>query len=236
MLENIPVYIQGLFVISTFAALGVFYTVLRKSQGFEKKAYIIILGLILWLILQGVLSYKHFYSSHPNSLPPRFVLLIFPPLVTIIFLFASKNGRSFLDSLPIQWLTYLHAVRIPVEWVLYALFLEEAVPELMTLEGRNFDILAGITAPFVAYLGLQKRLLSPKAVLWWNIIALALLLNIVAHGILSAPSAFQQLAFDQPNKALLHFPFTWLPGFIVPLVLFAHLVSIRSLLCQIRSK
>jgi hypothetical protein len=236
MLENIPVYIELLFVFSTFAALGFFYLVLRKSIGYEKWAQIICLVLVLWLILQGVLSYQYFYSSHPNSRPPRFLFLIFPPLVTIIFLFASKNGRSFLDSLPIQLLTYIHIVRIPVEWVLYALFLEKAVPELMTFDGRNFDILAGITAPFVAYLGLQKRLLSPKFVLWWDIFALALLLNIVAHGILSAPSAFQQLAFDQPNKALLHFPFTWLPGFIVPLVLFAHLVSIRRLRAQLRKR
>jgi hypothetical protein len=57
----------------------------------------------------------------------------------------------------------------------------------------------------------------------WNWICLALLLNIVVRAVLSAPSPIQQFAFDQPNIAILHFPFVFLPGFIVPAVLFCHL-------------
>jgi hypothetical protein len=100
----------------------------------------------------------------------------------------------------------------------------------MTFEGRNFDILAGITAPIIAYFSLKKVKLSRNVVLVWNIICLGLLINIVVNGFLSAPSPLQQLAFDQPNIAILNFPFSWLPTFIVPLVLFGHLVSIRQLL------
>ncbi|HVF96549.1 MAG TPA: hypothetical protein VM871_04480, partial [Flavisolibacter sp.] len=37
-------------------------------------------------------------------------------------------------------------------------------------------------------------------------------------------------AFDQPNIAVLYFPFIWLPSFIVPVVLLSHLVCIRQLL------
>jgi hypothetical protein len=54
-------------------------------------------------------------------------------------------------------------------------------------------------------------------------------LNIVVNAALSAPVPFQQFAFDQPNIAVLYFPFVWLPGFIVPLVLFAHLAAIQKL-------
>jgi hypothetical protein len=37
-------------------------------------------------------------------------------------------------------------------------------------------------------------------------------------------------AFDQPNIAVLYFPFNWLPSCIVPLVLLSHLAAIRQLL------
>jgi hypothetical protein len=106
----------------------------------------------------------------------------------------------------------------------------------MTFSGRNFDILSGLTAPFVYYFGFVRKKLSTAVILLWNFVCLLLLFNIVAHAILSAPFPFQQLAFSQPNIAVLHFPFTWLPACIVPLVLFSHLVTIRKLLMLKREK
>jgi hypothetical protein len=67
------------------------------------------------------------------------------------------------------------------------------------------------------------------ALLAWNFLCLGLLINIVFTALLSAPFPFQRFAFDQPNIALAYFPFTWLPCWIVPLVLLSHLVSIRKL-------
>jgi hypothetical protein len=66
----------------------------------------------------------------------------------------------------------------------------------------------------------------------WNFICLGLLFNIVVHAVLSAPLPFQQLAFDQPNVAILYFPYVWLPAFIVPVVLLSHLVAIRKLIIK----
>ena len=121
-------------------------------------------------------------------------------------------------------------VRIPVEIVLYLLYQNKQIPVLMTFAGRNYDILAGLTAP-VIYLVCFKdgRLTNKRAFLIWNIFALALLLNIVINAVLSAPFPFQKFGFDQPNKAIFYFPLCWLPGFIVVTVLFSHLVSIRRI-------
>ncbi|MEO8588376.1 MAG: hypothetical protein ABI432_03330 [Flavobacteriales bacterium] len=66
----------------------------------------------------------------------------------------------------------------------------------------------------------------------WNIACIGLLVNIVARAVLSAPFPFQQLAFDQPNIAVLYFPFVWLPCCVVPLVLLAHLATLRKLLVR----
>jgi hypothetical protein len=55
-------------------------------------------------------------------------------------------------------------------------------------------------------------------------------MNIVLNAVLSVPTAFQQFAFDQPNIAILYFPFNLLPAVVVPLVLLSHLVVIRQLL------
>jgi hypothetical protein len=162
-------------------------------------------------------------------MPPRFMLLLLPPMVAIISLFFLKSGRSFIDNMDTRLLTLLHIIRVPVEVVLFWLAVNKVVPELMTFEGRNFDIFSGITAPFIYYFGFVKKQLGKKIILAWNFICLGLLINIVVHAVLSAPLPFQQFAFDQPNIALLYFPFILLPCCVVPIVFFSHFAAIRQL-------
>jgi hypothetical protein len=209
--------------------LLIFFSAVRYSPSSKRSANLILAGLAIWLVIQAVLSGNGFYNN-TQTLPPRLVAAVLPPLLVIIFLFSSKTGRRFIDGLPLQTLTWLNTVRIPVEIGLYFLCYYKVIPELMTFEGRNFDIFSGITAPLIAWFGFVKRKLPKNIILIWNIICLLLVLNVVTNGILAAPSRFQQLAFDQPNIAVLYFPFIWLPAFIVPLVIFTHLVSIRRLL------
>lgn len=233
MIDNLPTYITLTFALTTVATLLFFIWAIRSStaERTRKKSTFIFLGLICWLAIQALLTLNNVYKTDTHSFPPRIMLMgILPTVFTIILLFATSKGRQFIDSLPLKNLTYLHVVRIPVEIVLFWLFLNKAIPELMTFEGRNFDILAGITAPIIAYFGLTKQKIPRKAILIWNFICLALLANIVVNAFFSVPSPIQKFAFEQPNIAILNFPFSWLPTFIVPIVLFGHLASIRQLL------
>lgn len=175
-----------------------------------------------WLLITAVLAGQGFFLN-TTALPPRFLLAIGPPLVLILYLFSTSAGRTQLANIQQQDLVLIHTVRIPVEIILFGLFQAGTIPELMTFTGRNFDILAGLTAPLIYYFGFVRKRLSIRWIMVWNVLGLGLLLNIVIHAILSAPFPFQQLAFDQPNVAVLHFPFIWLPALVVPLVLFAHL-------------
>jgi hypothetical protein len=142
----------------------------------------------------------------------------------------------FIDSLDIKTLTLLHTIRIAIEIILFLVFLQKGIPGIMTFEGRNFDIISGLTAPFIYYFGFIKKQLNEKIIAAWNIVCLVLLINIVITAILSAPFAFQKLAFEQPNVAILYFPFVWLPCCIVPIVLFSHLVAIRRFITNRKNK
>jgi len=232
-MTDLPIYISIIFALTTLATLLLFVWIIRNSNSEKnrKKVTPVLIFMGIWLAIQAVLTLNNLYNSDPNSFPPKIVLFgIFPAILTIILLFSTSRGSQFIDSLPLKNLTYLNVVRIPVEIVLYWLFVNKAIPELMTFEGRNFDVLSGITAPFIAYFGFSKQKLSPNIILIWNFICLGLLANIVINALLSAPTPIQQFAFDQPNIAILNFPFSWLPTFIVPIVLFGHLVSIRQLM------
>ena len=222
MIPQLPLWLAVVFILTTGCTLYLFYRATRHSRP-------IVLCLVAWLLLQAIITLNGVYTDTAASPPRIFLFGILPPMLVIVLLFVTKGGRQFIDSLPLAQLTYLHIVRIPVEIVLFGLFLHDAVPQLMTFEGRNFDILAGITAPLVAYYGIGKKKMSRTMLLIWNFVCLGLLLNIVIHAFLSAPSPLQQLAFDQPNIAIGYFPFSWLPTFVVPVVLFAHLAAIRRL-------
>ncbi|WP_026063268.1 hypothetical protein [Pedobacter arcticus] len=229
MIENLPIYISITFALTTAMAF-VFIMLSIKNSGSRKN---IAIAMSLWLAVHALLTIKGVYNAETDLFPPKIMIFgIFPPIVTIIILFLSAQGRDFIDSLSIKTLTYLHLIRLPVEIVLFWLFLNKAVPELMTFEGRNFDIIAGITAPFIAYFGLTKKMLHRNVILIWNFVCLGLLTNIIFIALLSTPSPIQRFAFEQPNIAISNFPFSWLPTFVVPIVLFAHLASIRALLKQ----
>jgi hypothetical protein len=221
---NLPVYIALVFVVTTALSVLLFY----KATNHSKWSLII---LSAWLVIQAIISVSGFYTI-VNAAPPHFFLLVVPPLLLIAILFLTTSGRRYIDSLDIKILTLLHLVRMPVELVLFWLCLHKFVPQLMTFEGRNFDVFSGLSAPFIFYYGFVTKQMNRKLILLWNFVCLALLINIVVNAILSAPFPFQQFAFTQPNIAILYFPFTWLPGCIVPLALFAHLVTIRKLVMK----
>lgn len=219
-MEKLPIYISLVFILTTLLTLWLFYKAANQSK-------ITLIVLLIWLALQTFIGLSGFYTV-TDTLPPRFLLLVLPPMLFIITLFTTSKGRQYLNGIDLKTLTLLHSIRIPVELVLYWLFLNKAVPELMTFEGRNFDILSGLSAPFIYYFGFIKKQLKPNLILIWNFICLALLINIVANAVLSAPFPFQQFAFEQPNIAVLYFPFNLLPSFVVPIVLLSHLAVIRK--------
>ena len=222
MPATIPQYFELIFIAVT-AATGLFF--LQANKYFKAVSII----MILWLVLQTFLAEKGFYTK-TSGIPPRLAIAVIPPIIFILACFLTPAGRRYMDTLNPRILTWLHVVRIPVELILYTLMTHHLVSVLMTFEGRNFDIISGITAPFIAYFGYHKKRLSKTVLLIWNFLCLMLLVNVVYYGILSAPSEIQKYSFDQPNVAVLYFPFIWLPSFIVPLVLFSHLVCIREII------
>jgi len=217
-------YVSLVFGLTTLLVAFIFYSATKNSR----QSLMIIL---IWLVIQSAIALTGLYQVTLDS-PPWPFLMIAPPMILIIGLFTSKKGQQFIDGLSLKHLTLLHTIRIPVEIVLYWLCLYKTVPVLMTFEGRNFDMLSGLSAPFIYYFGFIKKSMSKKVILVWNFICLGLLLNIVINAILSIPLPFQKFGFEQPNIAVLYFPFIWLPCFIVPLVLFSHLSSIRLLITK----
>lgn len=225
-MNHLPFYIPVVFMLTTLLTVFLFYQASNRNMKF-------LMAIVAWLTIQSAIGVTGFFTV-TNTLPPRFLLLIALPFAAIITILSASKGKGFIDGFDIKKLTLLHTIRIPIETVLFWLCLNKAVPQLMTFEGRNFDLISGVTAPLVYYFGFIKGKLGARAMLIWNLICLLILLFTVSNAILSSPLPFQKFAFDQPTIAVLYFPFIWLPGIVVPLVIFSHLISIRLLLKDIK--
>ena len=222
MLTNLPDSLIVIFLLTVILTFLLFINAVKNKPT-------VAVVLVIWLAVTGILSIKEVFQN-TSTFPPRLMIVIVPAILFIILLLTTKSGRRFTDSIDLKKLTLVHIVRVPVEIALFMLSTHKLIPELMTFAGRNFDILSGITAPIVYFVCFKNsQLKNRRLLLIWNFICLGLLLNIVINALLAAPFPFQQFAFDQPNVAILYFPFTWLPCFIVMIVLYSHLAAIRQL-------
>jgi len=154
MNPNLPSYISVMFILITLATLYFLYHAIKFTNPKVALVTLIIIG--VWLFFTGVLSYQGFYLK-VDIAPYRFLLAAPVALLSIIALFINKRSREFIKNMPIELLTYLSIIRVPVELVLWWLYIYGQIPRIMTFEGRNFDIIAGISAPFVAYFCFKKK-------------------------------------------------------------------------------
>lgn len=181
----------------------------------------LLLYFIVWQIIVGILAYLRVFMDSP---------ILFPFVILATFLFLIYGIRAVtIKHITTNYLLANHVLRIPVELILYQLYLEGVIPKLMTYEGYNFDIVIGISALIIlGYQLLTNRKLKPTFIWLWNIIGIVFLLFIVTLAILSSPLPIQQLAFDQPNVALLMFTYCFLPTCVVPIVLLSHLLWLKK--------
>ena len=202
------------------------FEVKRQRKIITKVIFI----LLIWMVVLSGLALSGFFSDF-NSMPPRFVIIVIIPLITLTWaLLFSATTKEILMHVPGQTIISLQVFRVVVEILLWLLFIQNLLPVQMTFEGRNFDILAGISAPVVAYFGVARNQWPRIVLIVWNVLSLALLINIVTIAILSFPTPFRYFMNEPTNTIVATFPFVWLPGFLVPLAYGLHFLSLRQLI------
>ncbi|HCW08937.1 MAG TPA: hypothetical protein DGG95_16400 [Cytophagales bacterium] len=190
----------------------------------------ILIALIAWAVfvsgwsLSGMMQN---FDRFPFNVAP--VILI--PFIGIVLFTFSTTAKEILLQLKPEAIIRIQFFRFFVELIIWALFLQKLLPIQMTFEGRNLDIISGISAPLIAWL-LANQKISKTVVIVWNIACLGLLINIVTVAILSMPTPAQYFFNEPYNTAVAKFPYVFLPAFLVPLAYMLHFFSIRQMLIR----
>ncbi|RED93838.1 hypothetical protein [Marinoscillum furvescens] len=229
-MENIPSCVSLTFLACVVATFGFIYFAIQHAGGRGSNVPIFFTTLCaIWVFVVSLLSIQGFFQDY-HAWPPRLMVGLAILLALLILLMSLSGVRRFIAEMPITTLTYIHIIRVPVEIVLWWLFINGVVSEVMTFEGVNYDILSGISAPFAGLFLVGMKSKSRIAAIIWNLLALGLLINIVVRAIMATPYFYNPVQFDVPNLAVFYFPYILLPLFVVPGVLFCHVASLYKLI------
>src|SRR5688500_7076390 len=146
--------------------------------------------------------------------PPTMPLLLVAIVVLAVGLAASGVGRRLALGLPLALLVGTQAFRIGVELLIHQAGAEGIAPPQMTWEGRNLDVVTGVTALLLG-VWLARRPAPRWLVHAWNVLGFALLANVVTVGWLSTPTPMRRFWNEPANVWIAHAPWVWLPTVMV---------------------
>lgn len=211
---------------SGFAALGLLVFALVFAHLHRLGCRRVAWGLMAWMAVTGglaALGLLRVFTPVPRIMP-----LMAVGLVLTLWLALGRVGARLAHATPLWVLIAFQLFRLPVEWLLYLGASEGVVPELMTWDGRNLDVIVPMVAGPLALLAMGERLPRWLAGLF-GAGGLLLVLNVAVHGALALPGPLQ--VFDGPpaNTWITGWPFIWLPMLLVPAAIAGQILVLRRL-------
>jgi hypothetical protein len=179
-----------------------------------------------WMALTWVAAMSGILQQWDRR-PPPFAAIILGVVIISLILAFGRVGTRVAQHVPLWTLVAIQSFRLPLELAMHALVERGIMPIQMSYSGRNFDIVTGATAIVVAALvkaGYGGRTLVAA----WNVLGLALLVNVVTVAIASTPM-FQAFGSERQVTFVTYTPFVWLPAVMVLAALAGHLVIFRAL-------
>lgn len=183
---------------------------------------------LVWVVLIGGLALNGFFED-VSRLPSRAVLAMLAWLPVVLAATYTRAFRRLALATPPHWIIYFQSFRIVVELLLFLAFVRGVMPVQMTFEGRNFDMVAGVLALPVGYLVAKRSRKWRTFAILYNVLGLALLVNVLIIALLSMPTPLRYFLNDPAITIVGQFPFIYLPVVLVVFAYSFHVVSLRQL-------
>jgi hypothetical protein len=225
-------YIALTLLIIVLFVLGYYKTLGSIPDGgvlINRKMYLFSLPLAVWFTYLVIVEQNGILLNF--NPPPKFPLLIFVPffIFTIVFYFRKKNS-AIIHAIPKRWPIFFQTFRVLVELLLLFTFYQGIIPELATFEGLNFDILMGLSAPFIGLWVYTKNKTRKRIAYSWNILGILMVLFV---GFIIASSLYFPHIWDESAPSVqiefLQFPYLLLPAFLAPMAIFMHVIALIQL-------
>jgi hypothetical protein len=165
------------------------------------------------------------------GVPALGVTVALPVAALATAFFAFGPIRAAILAAPLPALVAVNAIRIlGVLFVL--LYVRGELPAPFAPSAGWGDIFMGVTALPLAWSIIRFGSRVRPLVFAWNVIGIADLVDAVALGALSAPGPLQVFLGHPDSSAMTTLPWLIVPGFLVPCLMFLHVVIFYRLLAK----
>ena len=180
----------------------------------------------MWMVITWIVAASGIFREWEQT-PPPFAFLVIAIIALGFVIAFSRLGTRLATALPLWVLVLVQGFRLPLELAMHGMYTRGIMPVQMTYTGLNFDIVTGalaIVVGILAAIGVAGR----GIIAAWNVLGLALLINVVTVAILATPR-FRYFGPEHVNVWVTYPPFVWLPAVMVLAALAGHLVIFRAL-------
>ena len=196
--------------------------------GFRSSA--VGVGIAIWLAVSAFANGSG-VLEHSVGPVPGVTLFLVASLGLALAVSLSPIGAAVARATPLWALVLFQAFRLPLELVLHAWAGAGTIPPQMTWSGENLDVVTGLIAPLAALAAYRGRMLG--AVVAFDVVGGALLLNVLRVALLSTPGPFFSYTDAAPLALAFHFPTGWIVPVCVGGALAGHVVLTRALLAHL---
>jgi len=215
-----------LLVTLTFATIAAWQRSGASLSAMWRTTILVGIAAVAWMEATWMLAERGVFQ-HWDRTPPPFAFLVAGIVIISCLIAFSDLGARLARFIPLWILVAVQAFRLPLELAMHAMYERGVMPREMSYSGRNFDIITGISAFVVAWLVAQGRG-GRLLITIWNLMGLALLVNVVTIAILATPR-FRYFGDDHLNIWITYPPFVWLPAVMVLAALAGHLLVFRAI-------
>jgi hypothetical protein len=166
------------------------------------------------------------------SVPALGLTVGLPVAALVSAFFAFGPIRAAMLAAPLPALVAVNAIRILPGGLFVLLYATGKLPAPFAPSAGWGDIFAGVAALPLAWSILRFGRSVAPLVFAWSVIGIADLVNAIALGALSAPGPLQTFAAPPTSAVMTTLPWLIVPGFLVPSLVFIHVVIFTRLLAK----
>jgi len=152
--------------------------------------------------------------------------VVLPVLLFVLVWITSARFQRFVESLDIRAALTLPQTSRIIGVVFLTSYAYGVLPGIFALPAGIGDVAIGLTAPLIVWMLVSKTRARLAVLAVWNVLGLLDLVMAVSLGILTSRSSLGILAGTTTSAAVVAFPLSLIPTFLVPVDLILHLITL----------
>jgi hypothetical protein len=216
-----------LTVSASIAMVFLSLTMARSMRG--RAAVLIALG--AWFVLVLAMGATGALSPVGGGAPALGLMVVLPVAALVWAYFARPSVRNTMAATPLPALIAVHAIRL-LGFMFLVLYAEGRLPAPFAPSAGWGDVFIGATALPLAWAFMRFGARVRPLVFLWNALGVADLVVALTLGPLSAPGPLQVFVGPPDSSPMTSLPWLIIPGFLVPILLFIHVVIFARLLAK----